>query len=1145
MLPMLSDDFALIFHSYTDSLLPKPSVVYTSQHSALIEWPDINSKSDHYIVEYGKDFEHSRTFQISKKTNTAMIHGLNPDTSYRVRVKAPNVDPGPSLRFRTKPYAVSFAAPVVDVKPRPYNQLLVTWNLPPGMRPSDVVHFSLIYSPLYSPFFMKTSLVLPGHYRKFELKFLRPGTVYKVKLAALLKTRKGPYSTWVMEKTESIGVTGPVPKTTVTLKTTPSTLGRTTTMASKVSNQRTHQSIHQTTEQVTTRQQVIKSQATDQTTTYDSPQPTQQSLPQTSEQSTTSKSTKVSTSRQTSKQTFKKTTSPIHQTTLHHTDKTSSQTADQISSQTTERFTTSQPVHYTTSQITHQTRPKTINDTQLKTTHQATPQTPPTSAPSTYQTAPTQTIKEISTTFQDTHPSEGTSPSTQSKRPSTAIPKEAAPPKSAKPTYQLITDTKEKESTMSPTTVLMETPRPTMAEPEGRCERIIPDSICSDNGYQNTKVIFKKDQRQMIKHVENVWSVMASVCKDRVNLKRFLCAVNFPYCSVLIDLPILPCRSMCTITKTSCNLQSNDIWPAELDCDNFPEVGKTMCVSFGRNGDKPELSTTSSILTSVTTPTTEMEIKTKTRKPESSSSLSPISTLATPRTKTSLKNITTAEIPTDGNIISTIGTKKVKTETETEKTEKTTLEPSTLKAAIITENISTEPSTKRPTVKSITDEKTSTDIIPTVNSTGKADFSKEKIITEEQSREDVTTAETMTTDGVHTTASATLATNKSTNENINNGGIDISTASSLKLSSTTSEQTSPPSTAPNPVPSATRTTPLPKSTLGTTPSSLQMSSTGTSTKYYPPPTAVALPPSQTTRSLSRTGVPSAGLRSPLSGRCEKLKLIMCNGVGYKWIQFPNYFNQTHQHDVDRSIYHYWPLVEVQCSKFFTHFLCSFYTPVCTDLLPRNKATIKGNILPCRSLCEKVNRECGPLMQTYKFTWPEAMDCEKLPEDGKETCYYPNSDLVEFAKPTPKPVQSTDVHLGTNGCQEVSVDHVCRKHYLTATLSNMSKSFQTVNTAIKYRIAMFKKNGSRKCLRNLELFMCSLYAPRCSSDYEPLGPCRSQCKTTARRCSFIWKELDTLLPELNNCRQFPLTGCTANRHRMGKLGTKRKSSIETH
>lgn len=135
--------------------------------------------------------------------------------------------------------------------------------------------------------------------------------------------------------------------------------------------------------------------------------------------------------------------------------------------------------------------------------------------------------------------------------------------------------------------------------------------------------------------------------------------------------------------------------------------------------------------------------------------------------------------------------------------------------------------------------------------------------------------------------------------------------------------------------------------------------------------------------------------------------------------------------------------------------------------------------------------------------------------------------------------------GINGCQELSFDHVCKKHYIVAALSNKSKSFRSVNTAIRNRITLFNNQTSKKCLRNLELFMCSLYAPRCSINYQPMGPCRSQCKTTLRRCISIITELDHLLPELRNCRQFPLTGCTANKRRVSKQNKKRKFLVETY
>lgn len=151
--------FSIVF--LADAAQPKPLVIHTSQNTALVEWPDVATGNDYYMVEYGKDFDHSTTLQMSKKSNKAIIHGLKPGTLYRVRIKAPNSNPGPSVSFRTKPFADRFGEPEVAMEPRPYNQLRVTWNLPQGMNPSDVVHFSLIYSPMYSPFFMKTSLILP------------------------------------------------------------------------------------------------------------------------------------------------------------------------------------------------------------------------------------------------------------------------------------------------------------------------------------------------------------------------------------------------------------------------------------------------------------------------------------------------------------------------------------------------------------------------------------------------------------------------------------------------------------------------------------------------------------------------------------------------------------------------------------------------------------------------------------------------------------------------------------------------------------------------------------------------------------------------------------------------------------------------
>lgn len=164
-----------------------------------------------------------------------------------------------------------------------------------------------------------------------------------------------------------------------------------------------------------------------------------------------------------------------------------------------------------------------------------------------------------------------------------------------------------------------------------------------------------------------------------------------------------------------------------------------------------------------------------------------------------------------------------------------------------------------------------------------------------------------------------------------------------------------------------------------------------STELSSPPTELSSPPpTELSSSPSTSRAPSPTLRTPSSEICEPLKLRICASAGYNWVQFPNYFNQTHQNDASRSLVHYWPLVEANCSPYFAQFLCSFYTPICTDVLPRGRGAVKGNILPCRSLCEKVTRQCGTIMRVYEYTWPRGVECNMLPEDGKETCFYPNS-----------------------------------------------------------------------------------------------------------------------------------------------------------
>ena len=111
-------------------------------------------------------------------------------------------------------------------------------------------------------------------------------------------------------------------------------------------------------------------------------------------------------------------------------------------------------------------------------------------------------------------------------------------------------------------------------------------------------------------------------------------------------------------------------------------------------------------------------------------------------------------------------------------------------------------------------------------------------------------------------------------------------------------------------------------------------------------------------------------------KCEKVTIPMCRHVGYNVTYMPNMFNHGTQAEAALEVHQFWPLVEIRCSPDLRFFLCSMYAPICDKLYDQE-------LPPCRSLCERARKGCGPLMRRYGFRWPERMDCSNFPELGDE------------------------------------------------------------------------------------------------------------------------------------------------------------------
>nr|CRI73782.1 Frizzled-3 [Glomeris marginata] len=127
------------------------------------------------------------------------------------------------------------------------------------------------------------------------------------------------------------------------------------------------------------------------------------------------------------------------------------------------------------------------------------------------------------------------------------------------------------------------------------------------------------------------------------------------------------------------------------------------------------------------------------------------------------------------------------------------------------------------------------------------------------------------------------------------------------------------------------------------------------------------------------------LRHPSNGmKCERISVPFCKDMPYNMTRLPNIVGQETMADASNSLLEYQTLVRTGCSKHLTFFLCSLYTPMCSE-------QVDVAIPSCRSICEEVRSRCEPFLQGFHIPWPRALNCSQLPVHSKdELCMeFPN------------------------------------------------------------------------------------------------------------------------------------------------------------
>ncbi|XP_059143834.1 secreted frizzled-related protein 3-like [Physella acuta] len=126
-------------------------------------------------------------------------------------------------------------------------------------------------------------------------------------------------------------------------------------------------------------------------------------------------------------------------------------------------------------------------------------------------------------------------------------------------------------------------------------------------------------------------------------------------------------------------------------------------------------------------------------------------------------------------------------------------------------------------------------------------------------------------------------------------------------------------------------------------------------------------------------------------QCEPIEIPRCRAMPYNMTQMPNLMHHNTQENARLVFEKFEILLDQKCSDVLLFLLCSIYVPICAVSLQPDA------IPPCRSVCEKARAGCEPLMNSFNVSWPDSLDCARLPRYERGVCVTPEA----FVKPTPK------------------------------------------------------------------------------------------------------------------------------------------------
>lgn len=126
-----------------------------------------------------------------------------------------------------------------------------------------------------------------------------------------------------------------------------------------------------------------------------------------------------------------------------------------------------------------------------------------------------------------------------------------------------------------------------------------------------------------------------------------------------------------------------------------------------------------------------------------------------------------------------------------------------------------------------------------------------------------------------------------------------------------------------------------------------------------------------------------------SAPCETVRIPMCRDMPWNITRMPNHLHHSTQENAILAIEQYQELVEFNCSPVLNFFLCAMYAPICT------LEFLHDPIKPCKSVCQRAQDGCEPIMKRYNHSWPENLACDDLPVYDRGVCISPEAIVADI------------------------------------------------------------------------------------------------------------------------------------------------------